>query len=106
MKAVPPAWRSWSYAILRCSPAVAVLGGVGLWFQWGRFRSGTPSLVDEWFGITYSGPALHALLKGDYLSSGLDYGGRYRPGYTAAWNYIQWHVPFDHSAETASVWGL
>jgi hypothetical protein len=83
-----------------------VIGGIGLWFQWGRFRPATPSLVDEWFGVTYSAPALHALLRGDYFSSGLDFGGRYRPGYTAVWNYLQWHVPFDHSATTAALWGI
>jgi len=106
LRAAVPAWRRGWDAILRFGLPAAVLGGVGLWFQWGRFRSPTPSLIDEWFGVTYSRPALHALFAGDYFSSGLDFGGRYRPGYTAVWNYLQWHVPNGPSATTAALWGM
>jgi hypothetical protein len=65
-----------------------------------------PSLIDEWFGVTYSGPALHALLHGHFFSSGLDFSGRYRPAYTAIWNYAQWHVPEGFSMTSAAGWGM
>jgi hypothetical protein len=106
LRAAVPAWRRCWDAILRIGLPAAVLGGVGLWFQWGRFRSPTPSLIDEWFGVTYSRPALHALFAGDYFSSGLDFGGRYRPAYTAVWNYLQWHVPNGPSPTTVALWGM
>jgi len=101
------AWRRIALAIARVVVPVTVVGGVGLWFEWGRFRMTTPSIIDEWFGVTYSGPALHALLQGNYFSSGLDFGGRYRPAYTAIWNYIQWHVSTGPSLmASAAAWGV
>ncbi len=66
----------------------------------------TPSLIDDWFGVTYSRPALTALLHGDYVASGVDFAGRFRPGYTAIWNYAQWHIPTGPSIVTAAAWGM
>src|SRR5439155_19594417 len=78
LRASAAAWRRIGLAIIRVAVPVTVVGGVGLWFEWGRFRMTTPSIIDEWFGVTYSGPSLQPLQRGNYFSSGLDFGGRYR----------------------------
>jgi hypothetical protein len=64
-----------------------------------------PSLVDDWFGIAYSKSAMHALVHGDYASAHLDFPGRYRPAYTAIWNYAQWHLFGEPSITAAAAWG-
>ena len=71
-----------------------------------RFSLTAPSLIDEWFGVAYSGSALHALLHGHYLSAGSDFQGRYRPGYSAIWNYAQWHLFGPPSLARAAAWGI
>lgn len=55
-----------------------------------RFSLDGPSLVDDWFAITYSKPAVDQIIHGRYESSTVDYGGRYRPAYFI-WEYVQWH---------------
>ncbi|TML97653.1 MAG: hypothetical protein E6G03_02205 [Actinobacteria bacterium] len=84
----------------------ALVGGLSVGIQWVRFGMKTPSLVDDWFGVTYSRPALHALLHGRYSSAGVDFAGRIRPGYTAVWNYAQWHLPTGPSIPVAAAWGV
>ncbi|MFY9579618.1 MAG: hypothetical protein WAQ33_09865 [Gaiellaceae bacterium] len=85
---------------------IALLGSAAVWPEWARFRMTTPSLEDDWFGVTYSGQALHALLHGHYGASGLDFAGRYRPSYTAIWNYAQWNLFGRHSMATVAAWGV
>jgi hypothetical protein len=85
---------------------VACLTAVSLGLQWVRFGMLTPSLIDDWFAVTYSSGALHALFDGEYLPSEVDFAGRFRPAYTAIWSYLQWHVPGGSSIETAAVWGM
>jgi len=63
-------------------------------------------LVDDWYAITYSRGALHALLRGDYSSAPIDFPGRYRPAYSAVWNYAQWHLLGNPSLTTAAAWGF
>lgn len=85
-------------------PLAAVAALVG-WLEWTRVRLTTPSLIDDWFGITYSSRALSALLHGDYSSIPVDLEGRYRPAYTAVWDYAQWHLLGGPSVATAAAWG-
>ena len=99
----PRAWHR--YWTLRSLPLVAVLG-LALWIVAPRFRLTAPSLVDDWYAVTYSPASLHALLRGDYLSSGLDFDGRYRPAYSAVWSYAQWHLFGDPSPAMAAAWGV
>ena len=56
--------------------------------------------MDDWFAISYSPPAVHELLHGHYVTSLVDYGGRYRPAY-AVLTYFQWIVLGDHGHSTA-----
>ena len=64
-----------------------------------------PSLIDDWFGITYGRRALHALFNSLSPQAG-DYAGRFRPAYTAVWNYAQWHLFGDPSMAAAAPFGL
>jgi hypothetical protein len=99
----PRAWHR--YWAIRSLPLFAVLG-LALWIVAPRFRLTAPSLVDDWYAVTYSPASLHALLRGDYLSSGLDFDGRYRPAYSAVWSYAQWHLFGDPSPAMAAAWGV
>lgn len=83
----------------------ATVLGTGILLQAPRFSLTTPSLIDEWFAVAYSGSGLHALVHGHYLAAGSDFQGRYRPGYTAIWNYAQWHLFGGPSLAMAAVWG-
>jgi hypothetical protein len=93
-------------AIARWLVPLGLLGLVSVGLVWVRFEMKTPSLIDDWFGVTYSRPALHALVHGHYSSSGVDFAGRIRPGYTAIWNYAQWHLPTGPSVAVAAAWGI
>jgi hypothetical protein len=86
-------------------PTGAVVS-VAVGLEWVRFGMRTPSLIDDWFGITYGPRAAHALVHGDYASSHVDFAGRYRPAYTAVWNYVQWHLLGGPSVDTAAAWGM
>jgi hypothetical protein len=83
---------------------LAVLGGIAAWLASERSRIPTPSPIDDWFGVTYSPAAAHALFHGDY-SEALDFGGRFRPAYTGVWNYVQWHLLGEPSVVTAAALG-
>ena len=72
--------------------AVVLLWSYALWAISPRFALTRPALVDDWYGITYSHQALTSLLHLDYDSVGVDTPGRYRPGYTAVWDFLQWHT--------------
>jgi hypothetical protein len=97
--------RQLSSRILWLLPPVAVITGIVGWFEWVRLRMFAPSLVDDWFGIAYSKSAIQALVHGDYASSHVDFPGRYRPAYTAIWNYTQWHLLGEPSITVAAAWG-
>jgi hypothetical protein len=97
--------RRLSPSILSTALPVAVAATVVGWFASIRIRMTTPSLVDDWFAITYSARSLHGLLHGSYLSSHADFVGRYRPAYTGIWNYAQWHLLGRPSVATAAAWG-
>lgn len=79
---------------------------IAAWIVAPRFSQKAPSLVDDWYAVTYSRASLHALLHGRYLSSGLDFDGRYRPAYSAVWSYVQWHLLGGPSPATAAAWGV
>jgi len=89
----------------RLVPFFAVFG-LALWIVAARFRLTAPSLVDDWYAVTYSPASIHALLHGHYLSSGLDFSGRYRPAYSAVWSYAQWHLLGSPSPALAAAWGV
>jgi hypothetical protein len=91
--------------IWRNAAPVALVASLALGLEWVRFGMRVPSLIDDWFAIRYSGPALHALLHGDYSAHPVDFAGRYRPAYTALWNYAQWHLFGGPSTSTAAAWG-
>jgi hypothetical protein len=67
----------WSYAVWAVSP---------------RFVLTRPALIDDWWGITHSRPALASLLHFRYGSGSTDAPGRYRPAYSAVWDFLQWHT--------------
>jgi hypothetical protein len=71
-----------------------------------RFAFRTPSLIDDWFGVTYAPSALHSLLHGTYAAAGNDFDGRYRPAWAAIWNYAQWHLLGRPSTFVAASWGV
>jgi hypothetical protein len=91
--------------ISRCAAPVAFVALLAAGLESVRFGMGVPSLIDDWFGITYGGSAFHALLHGDYSSHPVDFAGRYRPAYTALWNYAQWHLFGGPSTSAAAAWG-
>ena len=78
-------------------PPAAALAGFGLFAP--RFGVHSPSLIDDWFAITYEPRAIHQLVHGHYVSSLVDYGGRYRPAY-AVLSYFQWITLGDHGRST------
>ena len=86
-------------------PIVAITA-LSIWIESWRFGFRTPSLIDDWFGVTYSAPAFHALIHGAFGSSGLDFPGRYRPAYTGIWDFAQWHVLGRPSLAAAAAWGV
>lgn len=85
---------------------IALVASVAAGLESVRLGLRTPSLIDDWFAIGYSRPALHALVHGDYTSAHVDFSGRYRPAYTAVWSYAQWHLFGQPSVATAAMWGV
>jgi hypothetical protein len=101
--------RPWARVAGRVRPwflPVVTLVAVPVALGSAAFSVRIPSLNDDWFGIAYGGRAFHALLHGAYVAEGADYAGRYRPGYAAIWNYIQWHLLGAPSVTKAGLWGL
>ena len=80
--------------------------GIAVWIEATRFTLKTPSLIDDWFALSYSGRGVHALVHGNYLSAGSDFAGRYRPGKSAVWDYTQWHLLGAPSLGVADGWGV
>jgi len=72
--------------------AVVLVWSYALWAVSPRFALTRPALVDDWWAITYSRPALASLLHFRYGSGGIDTPGRYRPAYSAVWDFLQWHT--------------
>jgi hypothetical protein len=96
--------RHWP-SLARVLPPVVSLA-IAAWIVAPRFSLGAPSLVDDWYAVTYSKASLQALLHGHYLSSGLDFDGRYRPAYSGVWSYVQWHLLGGPSPVTAAAWDV
>jgi hypothetical protein len=84
---------------------VAAVLGTAASIEWVRFRMATPSLIDDWYAISYGRTAFRALIAGDYGSAHVDLVGRYRPAYSAIWNYAQWHLFGGPSIVAAAAWG-
>jgi hypothetical membrane protein len=75
-----------------------------LWVDGPRFALSAPSLIDDWFGITYGRKAFASLVHA--LSPSVDYAGRFRPAYTAVWDYAQWHLLGHPSMAAAAPFGF
>src|SRR4051794_18419746 len=79
------------------APALAVVVALAIFAP--RLAVKDPSLIDDWFAITYGPRAVHELVHGHYDTALVDYGGRYRPSY-ALLNYIQWSLPGSRTSTT------
>ena len=70
-----------------------------------RFGVRSPSLIDDWFALTYTPTAFHQLLHGHYDAGVVDYGGRYRPTYELL-SYAQWALGSRTSTLGPNLFGL
>jgi hypothetical protein len=70
-----------------------------------RFDVHSPSLVDDWFALTYAQTATHQLLTGHYNTAIVDYGGRYRPTYALLAD-LQWMFGSRNSTLVPTIIGL
>jgi hypothetical protein len=70
-----------------------------------RFGVKSPSLIDDWFALTYAPTAVHELLHGHYNSAIVDYGGRYRPTYALLADF-QWSFGSRNSTFVPTLIGL
>jgi hypothetical protein len=84
-------------------PTLSLVVIVGIFIP--RFGVKSPSLVDDWFALTYSPTATHQLLHGHYNAATVDYGGRYRPSY-ALLGELQWMLGSRNSTLIPNVVGL
>jgi hypothetical protein len=71
---------------------VAAVFAMGLWLVSPRFDISAPSLIDDWSSIDNAPAALDSLLDLSYDPAAVHDPNRYRPGFTAAWNSLQWHT--------------
>jgi hypothetical protein len=65
---------------------------LGLWVIWPRFDIWAPSVVDDWSALDNAPKALHRLFHLAYDPDKVSDPHRYRPGYIAVWNSLQWHT--------------
>jgi len=72
--------------------AFVVVLAFGVWIIAPRFSIAGPSVVDDWSAIDNSRHALDRLVHLDYDPAKVNDPHRYRPSYTAVWNYLQWHT--------------
>ena len=84
-------------------PAASIAVIVGIFAP--RFGVGSPSLIDDWFALTYAPTAAHQLLHGHYDAGVVDYGGRYRPAYQLL-SYAQWLFGSRRSTLAPTIFGL
>jgi hypothetical protein len=69
-----------------------VLIALAAWVISPRFDVTGPTLVDDWSNIDNATVALDELVRLSYDPSEAHDTRRYRPGYTAVWNSLQWHT--------------
>jgi hypothetical protein len=84
-------------------PAASIAVMVAIFIP--RFGVRSPSLVDDWFALTYAPAATHQLLHGHYDAAMVDYGGRYRPTY-AILSELQWLFGSRNSTLAPTLFGL
>ena len=70
----------------------AAVFAFALWVIWPRFDIWAPSVVDDWSALDNAPHALHELVRFAYDPSDVNDPHRYRPGYIAIWNSLQWHT--------------
>jgi hypothetical protein len=75
-----------------------------LWVISPRFALSKPSLIDDWYAITYGPAGFHGLVHAHYDAAAVDLGGRFRPSYVI-WNYLQWHWWSGSSLVAPEIWG-
>jgi hypothetical protein len=63
-----------------------------VWMVSPRFDISGPSVVDDWSNIDNAPVALDELARLSYDPAEVHEPRRYRPGYTAVWNSLQWHT--------------
>jgi hypothetical protein len=84
-------------------PVLSLVVVIGIFAP--RFGVKSPSLVDDWFTLTYAPTATHQLLHGTYDPAAVDYGGRYRPSY-ALLGELQWMLGSRSSTLIPTIVGL
>jgi hypothetical protein len=90
-------------AVVWLVPALSLIVMIGIFTP--RFEIRSPSLVDDWFTLTYASTATHQLLHGHYDAATVDYGGRYRPSY-ALLGELQWTLGSKSSTLIPTIVGL
>jgi hypothetical protein len=70
----------------------ALLIALAIWLISPRFSITGPSLVDDWSNLDNAPRALDELLRFSYDPAEVHDSRRYRPGYTAVWNSLQWRT--------------
>jgi hypothetical protein len=78
--------------IVASAIAFLVVLAFGVWIIAPRFSISGPSVVDDWSAIDNSPHALDRLAHLDYDPAGVNDPHRYRPGYIAVWNSLEWHT--------------
>jgi hypothetical protein len=80
--------------VSRWLPAIAfvLVMAVTLWILSPRFQAHFPSLVDDWFAIHNGPSALSHLVHLDYSPEKVHDPRRFRPGFQAIWNWLQWQT--------------
>jgi hypothetical protein len=69
-----------------------VLIAFAVWMVSPRFDISGPTVVDDWSNIDNAPVALDELVRLSYDPAEAHEPRRYRPGYTAVWNSLQWHT--------------
>lgn len=65
---------------------------LGTWLLSPRFAIDDLSLIDDWWAEQTSPQAFDDLLRLDYSGDSIGDQARYRPGWTAVWNYLVWQT--------------
>jgi hypothetical protein len=86
----PRARRIPDWATLTVTSLVLIVFAV--WMISPRFSIPGPSLLDDWSNVDNAKVALDELVRFSYDPSEAHDTRRYRPGYTAVWNSLQWRT--------------
>jgi hypothetical protein len=84
-------------AVSRADPlalaiTIALLLALAVWLISPRFSLTGPTLVDDWANLDNAPTALDELVRLSYDPAEAHDTRRYRPGYTAVWNSLQWRT--------------